>query len=75
VIVAMWGRRSFYVGDNLSVGVKDLDRAVAWYQEKLGLRLTPLKSEDFEAFLSFAKDDDTGLALVVVPPGGNEGKR
>jgi catechol 2,3-dioxygenase-like lactoylglutathione lyase family enzyme len=71
----MWGRRSFYVGDNLSVGVKDLDRAVAWYQEKLGLRLTPLKSEDFEAFLSFAKDDDTGLALVVVPPGGNEGKR
>jgi len=51
------------------VGVKDLDLAVAWYQEKLGLHLTPLKSEDFEGFLAFAKNDETGLALVVIPPG------
>ena len=57
----MWGRKNFYFGDNISVGVKDLDLAVAWYQEKLGLRLTPLKSEDFEAFLAFAKDGQTGL--------------
>ena len=65
----MWGRKNFYFGDSISVGVRDLDRAVAWYQEKLGLRLTPLKSEDFEAFLSFAKDDDTGIALIVIQPG------
>jgi len=32
-------------------------------------RLTPLKSEGFEAFLSFARDDDAGLALVVIRPG------
>jgi|SRR5579864_2317366 len=65
----MWGRKNFYFADNISVGVKDLGRAVAWYQEKLGLRLTPLKSEDFEAFLAFAKDDDIGLALVVIRSG------
>ena len=65
----MWGAKKFYFGDNISVGVRDLNRAVAWYQEKLGLRLTPLKSEDFDAFLSFEKDADTGLALVVIPPG------
>ena len=65
----MWGRKHFYFAENISVGVKDLDRAVTWYQEKLGLRLTPLKSEDVEAFLAFAKDDDTGLALVVIPSG------
>jgi catechol 2,3-dioxygenase-like lactoylglutathione lyase family enzyme len=65
----MWGRKNFYFGVNISVGVRDLDLAVAWYQEKLGLHLTPLKSEDFEAFLAFAKSDETGLALVVIPPG------
>ncbi len=65
----MWGRKDFYFGDNISVGVKDLDRAVAWYEEKLGLRLTPLKSEDFGAFLALAKDDETGVALVTIPPG------
>jgi catechol 2,3-dioxygenase-like lactoylglutathione lyase family enzyme len=65
----MWGRKNFYFGDNISVGVKDLDRAIAWYQDKLGLKLTPLKSEDFDAFLSFGKEDEIGLALVVIPPG------
>ena len=65
----MWGAKNFHFGDNISLGVRDLEQAIAWYQEKLGLRLTPLKSEDFEAFLSFSKDDDTGLALVVIPPG------
>ncbi len=64
----MWGAKNFYFGDNISIGVRDLEQAVAWYQEKLGLRLTPLKSEDFEAFLSFTKHDDTGLALVVIRP-------
>jgi catechol 2,3-dioxygenase-like lactoylglutathione lyase family enzyme len=63
------GRRNFYFGDNIAVGVRDLGRAVTWYQEKLGLRLTPLKSEDFETFLALAKDDETGLALVVIPRG------
>jgi catechol 2,3-dioxygenase-like lactoylglutathione lyase family enzyme len=65
----MWGGKHFYFGDNVSIGVRDLHRAVGWYQEKLGLRLTPLKSEDFAAFLAFSKDDETGLALVVIPPG------
>jgi catechol 2,3-dioxygenase-like lactoylglutathione lyase family enzyme len=65
----MWGRKSFYFGDSISVVVRDLNRAVAWYQDKLGLRLTPLKSEDFQAFLSLTKNDEIGLALVVIPPG------
>lgn len=64
----MWGRKTFYFGDNVSIGVRDVGRAVAWYQEKLGLRLTPLTSEDFDAFLGFSKDDETGLALVAIPP-------
>jgi catechol 2,3-dioxygenase-like lactoylglutathione lyase family enzyme len=64
----MWGRKNFYFGDNISVGVKDLDRAVAWYKDKLGLHLTPLKSEDFGAFMSFAKNGEIGLALVLIPP-------
>jgi catechol 2,3-dioxygenase-like lactoylglutathione lyase family enzyme len=65
----MWGGKKFYFGDSISVGVRDLDKAIAWYQEKLGLRLTPLKSEDFSALLAFAKDDDIGVALVAIPAG------
>ena|SRR5712692_4122043 len=65
----MWSRKKFYFGDNISVGVRDLDQAIAWYQEKLGLQLTPLKSEDFDAFLSFSKNDEVGLALVAIPAG------
>ena len=65
----MWGRKTFYFGDNVSVGVRDVGRAVAWYQDKLGLRLTSLISEDFAAFLGFSKDDETGLALVAIPAG------
>ena len=65
----MWGRKKFYFGDSISVGVRDLDKAIAWYKEKLGLCLTPLKSEDFSAFLAFAKDDDIGVALVAIPAG------
>ncbi|PYT41248.1 MAG: hypothetical protein DMG47_17765, partial [Acidobacteria bacterium] len=65
----MWGRKTFYFGDNISVGVRDIGRAVAWYEEKLGLRLTPLTSEDFDAFLAFSKDEGTGLALVAIPAG------
>ncbi|HEX3120295.1 MAG TPA: VOC family protein [Candidatus Acidoferrum sp.] len=65
----MWGRKNFYFGDNISVGVRDLDGAIAWYEEKLGLKLTPLKSEDFDAFLAFGKKDEIGLALCLIPPG------
>jgi predicted enzyme related to lactoylglutathione lyase len=65
----MWGKSKFYFGDNISVGVRDVSKAVAWYQEKLGLCLTPLASEDFEAFLGFSKDDEIGLALVAIPAG------
>jgi catechol 2,3-dioxygenase-like lactoylglutathione lyase family enzyme len=65
----MWCRKNFYFGDNISVGVRDLDAAIAWYLEKFELKLSPLKSEDFDAFLTFAKKDETGLALVVIPPG------
>lgn len=65
----MWGSRKFYFGTNISVGVRDVDQAIVWSEEKLGLRLTPIKSEDFEAFLSFSKDDDVGLALVKIPDG------
>src|SRR6266851_6937973 len=65
----MWGKKHFYFGDSISVGVRNLDSAVSWYQEKLGLRLTSLKSEDFDAFLAFSQDDEIGLALVSIPPG------
>ena len=65
----MWGRRHFYFGDNISVGVRDLDRAIAWYEEKLSLKRTWVKSENFDAFLAFDKQDETGLALVVIPSG------
>jgi len=65
----MGSKRNFYFGDNVSVGVRDLGRAVAWYQEKLGLHLTPLKSEDFDAFLGLSMDDEIGLALVAIPVG------
>jgi len=65
----MWGRKPFYFGDNISVRVADLNRAVAWYKEKLELCLTPVSSEDFDAFLAFSKDDETGLALVKLPAG------
>ena len=66
----MWGVRNFYFGGgSISVGVRDLGRAIAWYQEKLKLRLTPIKSEDFEALLAFDKEDEDGVALVLIPPG------
>jgi hypothetical protein len=65
----MWGTRSFYFGDNVSVGVRNLDSAVAWYKEKLGLRQSPLKFEDCDALLMFSKDDEIGLALVAIPAG------
>jgi catechol 2,3-dioxygenase-like lactoylglutathione lyase family enzyme len=66
----MWGVRNFYFGGgSISVGVRNLSGAIAWYQEKLRLRLTPIKSEDFEALLAFGKDDEDGLALVLIPPG------
>jgi catechol 2,3-dioxygenase-like lactoylglutathione lyase family enzyme len=65
----MWGARNFYFGGGISVGVRDVERAATWYQEKLRLRRTPLKSEDFEALLAFEKDDKEGVALVLIPPG------
>lgn len=65
----MWGTKTFYFGASISVGVRDLQRATAWYQEKLKLKLTPFHSEDYEALLSFDKDDETGIALCLIPPG------
>ena len=65
----MWSTRSFYFGDSISVGVRDLSRAIAWYQEKLGLKLTPIKSEEFDALLALDKKDEDGVALVLIPPG------
>jgi catechol 2,3-dioxygenase-like lactoylglutathione lyase family enzyme len=64
----MWGSKDFYFGDNISVGVRDRERAITWYQGKLALKLTPLQSEDFDAFLSFTKKDEVGLALIVISP-------
>jgi catechol 2,3-dioxygenase-like lactoylglutathione lyase family enzyme len=65
----MWSGKKFYFGDSISVGVRDVANAIVWYQEKLGLRLTPRKSEDFSAFLAFATDDDIGVALAKIPAG------
>jgi hypothetical protein len=63
----MFDRHKFYFGDNISVGVRDVSKAVAWYQEKLRLLLSPLKFEDCDALLVFSKDDQIGLALVAIP--------
>jgi hypothetical protein len=68
----MWGRKSFYFGDNISVGVRDLQRAVNWYPEKLSLRVSSLKAQDCDALLSFDRDDPIGLALMVIRPGQAE---
>ena len=45
----MLGSKNLYFADNISVGVRDLGRVIAWYQQKLGRKLTTLKSEDFDA--------------------------
>lgn len=68
----MLGSATFYFGDSISVGVRDLARAIAWYQEKLGLRLTPIKSEEFDAFLALSENDKVGLALVRIAVGESE---
>ena len=66
------GSQSFYFGDNITVGVRDLGRAIAWYEEKLGLRVKPVQSEKFDAFLVISENDELGLALVGVAVGESE---
>ena len=68
----MWGRKNFYFGDNISVGARDISKAISWYQEKLRLQLSPLKFEDCDALLVFSKEDEIGLALVAIPAGQTE---
>lgn len=51
----MWGSQPFYFGDSISVGVRDLQRSVEWYKEKLKLQLTRVPSEDYDALRSFDK--------------------
>ena len=65
----MRGAGSFYFGDSIAVGVRDLNRAIAWYQEKLGLKLTPIKCEEFDALPAFDKKEEIGVARVLIPPG------
>jgi hypothetical protein len=60
----MWGTRTFYFGDRIAVGVRDLQPAIARYQEKLKFRLTPFKS--------FDKEDEAGVALVLIPQGATK---
>ena len=64
----MFGRKHFYFGDNITVGVKDLDRAIQWYQEKLGLRRGDFPGDEVDALLVLSKDDETGLGLMVFGP-------
>src|SRR5260370_25135959 len=68
----MWGRKNFYFGDNISVGAREISKAISWYQEKLRLQLSPLKFEDCDALLVFSKEDEIGLALVAIPAGQTE---
>jgi catechol 2,3-dioxygenase-like lactoylglutathione lyase family enzyme len=71
----MWGGKNFYFGDNISVGVKNLDLAVAWYQDKLGLRLTPVKSILFTKKIEAAYEEFSSKGISVEPiqsdSGGN----
>jgi catechol 2,3-dioxygenase-like lactoylglutathione lyase family enzyme len=65
----MWGGKHFYFGDNITVGVRDLDSAIRWYQEKLGLRRSEVYAgDDVDALLVLSKNDDVGLGLVVFGP-------
>lgn len=68
----MWGSQPFYFGDSISVGVRDLQRSIEWYKEKLKLQLTRFPSEDYDALRSFDKEDEMGLALALIPPGGTK---
>lgn len=63
----MWGSQPFYFGDSISVGVRDLQRSIEWYKEKLKLQLTRFPSEDYDALLSFDKEDEMGLVLALIP--------
>lgn len=63
----MWGSQPFYFGDSISVGVRDLQRSIEWYKEKLKLQLTRFPSEDYDALRSFDKEDEMGLALALIP--------
>jgi catechol 2,3-dioxygenase-like lactoylglutathione lyase family enzyme len=65
----MWGGKHFYFGDNITVGVRDLDLAIRWYQEKLGLhRSDGYAGDDVDALLLLSKNDDIGLGLLVLGP-------
>jgi catechol 2,3-dioxygenase-like lactoylglutathione lyase family enzyme len=64
----MFGRKHFYFGDNITVGVRNLDLAIQWYQEKLGLRRADVPGEEVDALLVLSKDADAGLGLVVCGP-------
>jgi|SRR5579862_4010461 len=65
----MWGRRHFYFGDSISVGVKDVARAIAWYSDKLGLLRSGVKSDEYDELLTLNKSDEVGVALVAISPG------
>lgn len=63
----MWGSQPFYLGDSISVGVRDLQRSIEWYKEKLKLQLTRFPSEDYDALRSCDKEDEMGVALALIP--------
>ena len=42
----MWGHPPFYISDNLTVEVQNLEAARAWYKDRLGLRDSRVQGED-----------------------------
>jgi catechol 2,3-dioxygenase-like lactoylglutathione lyase family enzyme len=64
----VWGGKHFYFADNITVGVKNLDQAVSWYRENLGLHRAANHTEEVDELLVLGKDDDTGLGIMLLGP-------
>jgi len=48
----MWLFKPFFFDSTISVGVRDLDQAVAWYKAKLGLARCPFHLAECDAYLA-----------------------
>lgn len=59
----------YLVGGYISVGVKDLDRAVAWYCEKLALSRLTEKPCLGEVHLGYQQRENAMIVLFPIPDG------
>jgi catechol 2,3-dioxygenase-like lactoylglutathione lyase family enzyme len=57
---------------HITIGAKNIDRAVAWYCEKLGLSIKPGKSCDGEEYLGYQEEDKVLVVLIQIPDDRSE---